>query len=487
MYKIQFIIIFFIFPFLYSQTTYSSKQIDSLLISTEKPNNWDLKKNIDFLNNIYRESEKINYEKGMYSALTKISDWYMLKAQYKNAIPYFEKIENLQIKNPDNIKYKIYTLQSKAFAFTNLGLYDDAQVAIGKSMSLAYRVNDNDKKFQFLGKAFDLKAAIYIELKMPEDSVLLYLKKSAVQYQQLKNSPERTNLLNSAYINISTSFFEAKKLDSAMLYSQKVIKSKQINDEVKNSVFQTLAQIHREKNNLDSAFYYYKNAEAISAKLGNPIDLKSIYQALTEMYDKSGDKENALIYAKKYSHLSDSLNAINKQSAVIANKNIKEDLREENASQQKHLYWVIGAIIAILVFLSLLSLYIFRNYTKEKKSRQEEKTIIEEKTKELEQLQSKVNDSFDEILSLAKNNSPAFLSRFREVYPGFCEKIIHLCPDVHNSELTFCAFIKLNLSTKEIANYTFTSVKTVQNRKTRLRKRLNIPSNDDLYVWINNL
>ncbi|UQB70462.1 tetratricopeptide repeat protein [Epilithonimonas zeae] len=471
----------FFYPLLSAQKHYTPKQIDSLITSNEKPNDWSLERNIYFLTDLYKQSEKIHYEKGMYRCLIQISNWYMMKAQYKKALPYLKKIKNLTLNNTDNLKYKIMALQSKSFAFTNLGLYDDAHVAIDESIRQANMISDSETKFKLLGRGLDIKSALYIELKMPQDSVLLYLKKSAAQYKQIKNTSERTNLLNAAYINISTSFFNAKKLDSAIYYSRKVINSKQISEESKSPVFQTLAQIHREKNNWDSAFYYYKQAEATSVKLGNPLDLKSIYQTLTEMYDRSGDKKNALIYAKKYAHLSDSLNAINKQSVAVANKNIKENLQEENLFQQKRLYWIIGGILVILFFLALLSLYIFRYYTKEKKS------IIEEKTKELKELHSKVNDSFDEIVSLAKNNDSTFLGRFKEVYPDFCNKIQKICPDIINSELTFCAYLKLNFSTKEIATYTFTAIKSVQNRKNRLRKRLNIPSDEDIYIWIDKL
>ncbi|MDP9957893.1 hypothetical protein J2X97_003567 [Epilithonimonas hungarica] len=479
--------VLFSYSFLSAQSYYTPKRIDSLITSNEKPNDWSLEKNIDFLTNVYRESEKLHYEKGMYRCLIQISNWYMMKAQYKKALPYFEKIENLTLNNPDNLKYKIMALQSKSFAFTNLGLYDDAHVAIDESIRQANMISDSETKFKLLGRGLDIKSALYIEIKMPQDSVLFYLKKSAAQYKQIKNTSERTNLLNAAYINMSTGFFNAKKLDSAMYYSRKAINSKQLSNEARSPVFQTIAQIYREKNNWDSTFYYYKQAEAISTKLGNPLDLKSIYQTLTEMYDKSGDKENALLYAKKYSQLSDSLNIINKQSAAIANKNIKEDLQEKNASQQERLYKIIVSIIVMLIFISLLLLYIFRNYDKEKKSQKEKKSIIEEKTKELEKLQSKMNDSFDEVVALAKNNDSAFLGRFKEVYPDFYNKLQQTYPDILNSELTFCAYLKLNFSTKEIATYTFTAIKSVQNRKNRLRKRLNIPSDEDIYIWIDKL
>ena len=107
----------------------------------------------------------------------------MLKAQYKSAIPYFEKIENLPLRNPENIKYKIEALQTKSFAFSNLGLYDDARVAIGKSIRMAEKLKENDSKFRLLGQGYDFKAALYTEMKMPEDSIRFYLKKSIPEYK----------------------------------------------------------------------------------------------------------------------------------------------------------------------------------------------------------------------------------------------------------------------------------------------------------------
>ncbi|MBN9337366.1 MAG: hypothetical protein J0I88_05890, partial [Chryseobacterium sp.] len=74
-----------------------------------------------------------------------------------------------------------------------------------------------------------------------------------------------------------------------------------------------------------------------------------------------------------------------------------------------------------------------------------------------------------------------------EVYPDFCNKLQMTYPDLLNSELAFCAYLKLNFSTKEIATYTFTAIKSVQNRKNRIRKRLNIPSEEDIYIWIDKL
>jgi DNA-binding NarL/FixJ family response regulator len=93
----------------------------------------------------------------------------------------------------------------------------------------------------------------------------------------------------------------------------------------------------------------------------------------------------------------------------------------------------------------------------------------------------------DEIMTLAKGNSPYLLNKSRLVYPTFFNKIYAIQPNLKNSELIFCIYLKLNLTTKEIATYTFVTPKAIQNRKNRLRKKLSISSDIDIYKWFNNL
>jgi DNA-binding NarL/FixJ family response regulator len=95
-----------------------------------------------------------------------------------------------------------------------------------------------------------------------------------------------------------------------------------------------------------------------------------------------------------------------------------------------------------------------------------------------------VNESFDEIINLAKENHPNFYTRFQEVYPDFQRKILEINSTLQNSELILLAYIYLNFETKEIADYLFKSPKTIQNRKHNLRKKLQIPSSIDFYVWL---
>jgi hypothetical protein len=92
--------------------------------------------------------------------------------------------------------------------------------------------------------------------------------------------------------------------------------------------------------------------------------------------------------------------------------------------------------------------------------------------------------NFNYLISLAKNNDAEFLTVFSEIYPGFVASIKRINPKIRSSELEFCAMTFLNFSTKNIAQYTFVTVRAVQVRKNRLRKKLNIASDVDFNNWM---
>ena len=89
--------------------------------------------------------------------------------------------------------------------------------------------------------------------------------------------------------------------------------------------------------------------------------------------------------------------------------------------------------------------------------------LKKEKTKELEQ---KLNESFSELIELAKTNDPAFLKRFQEIYPEPTKRLLKEHPNLTNTELNLAAMIFLNFPSKDIATYTFVEHRTVQTKKT---------------------
>lgn len=187
---------------------------------------------------------------------------------------------------------------------------------------------------------------------------------------------------------------------------------------------------------------------------------------------------------KKYVAVNDSINKIDDKNIQII---FKDQLKEKNNEIDKKSNYVKYFLIAILLIMISVGLgvYFLIRYFKKKNS--EEKNILHKKQSEIVSLESKINIAFEEVVSLAESNSPNFLTRFKEVYPDFVDKVIRIYPEIESSELTFCAYLKLNFSTKEIAGFIFVTPKTIQMRKYRLRKKLNIPSDQDIYIWMNDL
>ena len=114
-------------------------------------------------------------------------------------------------------------------------------------------------------------------------------------------------------------------------------------------------------------------------------------------------------------------------------------------------------------------------------------SVITQKEKENTVLQYKVNDAFEEVIHLAKRNSPEFFARFQEVYPDFVDKISVVTPKLRVSELTLCAYIFLGFTTKDIALYTFKSIHTIQGRKSHLRKKFNLSPEEGFELWMKKL
>ncbi len=92
-----------------------------------------------------------------------------------------------------------------------------------------------------------------------------------------------------------------------------------------------------------------------------------------------------------------------------------------------------------------------------------------------------------EISSLAEQNSPLLIKMAKSYAPTLFSTLYKLQPNLVHSELIFCIYLKLNFTTKEISKFLNVTPKAIQNRKNRLRKKLNIPSETDIYVWFDNI
>lgn len=198
------------------------------------------------------------------------------------------------------------------------------------------------------------------------------------------------------------------------------------------------------------------------------------------LYDEATIGE-AKHHLKEYNAISDSLERHNKMvSDLILSGIVKK--KEIALSKKTSLFvYIVGGLIILSILLVIF--LILRNRIHKriliKKNEQLHSTI-----EKIDLLEEEIESNiYQDIVELAKSNSPEFLHLFEKGYPEFTEAMRILNPSIRSSELYFCALAYLNFSTKDIANYTFVTVRAVQVRRNRLRKKYNIPSEVDFNEW----
>ncbi|RLJ32965.1 regulatory LuxR family protein [Chryseobacterium sp. 7] len=101
-----------------------------------------------------------------------------------------------------------------------------------------------------------------------------------------------------------------------------------------------------------------------------------------------------------------------------------------------------------------------------------------------EKLNRKDDIDLENLVKFAINDDIAFIPKMKSSFPNLYDNLTEINPDMTGEEFKLCALIKLGFTTKDIAEYNHISVRTVQTRKSRLRKAFEISSDTDLYKWI---
>ncbi len=94
------------------------------------------------------------------------------------------------------------------------------------------------------------------------------------------------------------------------------------------------------------------------------------------------------------------------------------------------------------------------------------------------------SDEVRDLYDLAVDGNPTFMSEFKKVFPTFENNLLDKAPNIILSELEVCAFIKLNMSTKEIAKSSNATVRAIEGKKYRIRRKLDLPKEVDLSLFI---
>ncbi|TLX71953.1 hypothetical protein E9993_19260 [Labilibacter sediminis] len=87
-------------------------------------------------------------------------------------------------------------------------------------------------------------------------------------------------------------------------------------------------------------------------------------------------------------------------------------------------------------------------------------------------------------IELDDDNWDDFELRFDQAHNNFIKKLKAEFPELTSKDLKICAYLRMNLSSKEIANLLNMTVRGVENARYRVRKRMNLDASVNLTEWL---
>lgn len=450
---------------------YIESQLSILENSMERTNARSMiEKAIDAL----RLSQEIGYQRGVIKSqyILGLANFYT--GDYKQSLNYFQQT----IENRDIEKFPHYismTHKGRGDIFHNVGLDDWAKNEYIKGLKSTAAIRKRGYKHIINAILYAELASVYYQPEDSQqmDSLTYYLSRSEKELSYM--SPDFVFPIAPVYLALkSNNFMLENNPDSARLYVDKMLRQVA---KYKNVdwpyIYLVAGNYHAMINQPDSVEYYYRYALQRYWDSGVINDLPRIYHKLSLFYESIEQPDSAKYYHQLYKEAEIRQSQYKLDSSAEIINHILNDIDKQHNSKTKRTMMQLIFVVYIVASLTATAAYLhFRKRIR--------KTHKEETTR----LSRQINHAFDEVVELAKKNDPLFITRFQEVYPTFWNKLNNVHTNLSPTEQHLCAMTYLNFSTQQIADYSYLQVRSVQTRRSRLRKKINLDPNVDLYQYL---
>ncbi len=360
--------------------------------------------------------------------------------------------------------------------------------------------------------------ALHLNQGNYEESFVYY--KEALEGAKKNNSKLKEAIV---ILNLGELLIKLENYPEALKYFKNALKLSAENGYKRNQLLSYVG--------LTETYYFLKKRDSASLYLNRAFllcdSLKSIDVKQRLLFIKGnrlqevGDYESASSYFKLHKELKDSLdnnNTIAKTTGVLINNQQKVSEKKVEgllSLVSKQYRWIYIFIISILL-LGILTYFIFKGYRSRLKTSGIDKKILEAslqsekdnnayinrklvaatanlalktdllsqvhellgqiKNQPSQNLTKEINETQTQI-KIQKNMDTMwkeFFTHFEEVHPEFL-KSLKSKYDITQHDLKICAFLKMNLSNKEICQLMNINPTTVRVNIHRIKKKLNIP------------
>jgi tetratricopeptide (TPR) repeat protein len=427
---------------------------------------------------------EVKDELAVSDCLNNIGNLYLDKGDPFRALDYYNRSLNFEQVKSDNYRMVI-RYKNLADAYSNLKDYSNATMFLDKAVKLAEKSGDKTQ----LASCYSLIGDLHF-VNGNREIGISYLKKSAEMFHEVEAKAEEAEVL----IALATAELTDNRVQEALLHAQ--LGEKQAQDV--------------------GAIKIFSNAS----------------DCLSKIWEKKGDLPKSLSYLKKVLHFQDSILTVQKNRAIeeieagfmrtsLINEN--QILAQNSKLQQQSLKnrSIATYSLAICLLLSLTVIWlIFKLHQdsnvlalREKAVKQKEieklsgnlsvkerelttkilfinqkNTILQNLIQELELLKTDQGNPKNKIerlqhdlkMELSPDAWKEFEVQFNDVHPEFQSRLLEKFPELTPNERRLCAFIRLDMNTREIVSLTGQSYKSIEVARTRIRKKLGLSHEENL-------
>lgn len=415
---------------------------------------------------------RINFEKGLDVALLNIGVIFDKQGKHQKALNHYQQA--LEIKTAAN------DTLGMAHCFENIGV--------------SYAEN---KQFEEANQYFDRAGEIYKDINIKDGIISVELSRISAQIEANETADVITEMNELSALMDQTS-------DVVLLNLWFDLKAK--TSAIPGRYDEALRMV-------DSSRYYAKQAQDLSLEI-------TTYELAADIHQKAGSRLDELINRNNALELKDSLDRMTNRTALeeiqlryetseLNNKILlqNKDIELLNLSNRNRTYLLI--LIAILAMLIIGA--ILWKYLRNLRLKEELKKKIEAQNKELMSFTMQTAKKNEAIKKLKETLSKAqgentlpeerdirhlikeveqtedqwqeFRMRFEKIQPDFF-KHLEAKYKLTETDRRICALIKLNVTTQEMANMLNITTESVNKARYRLRKKLDLPKETDLNVFI---
>ncbi len=380
-----------------------------------------------------------------------------------------------------------------------------------------------------IAKTLNNMAGVYEQLDKFDSSILFHKKSLAIK-EQLKDIRGIAN----SKVNLSSIYFNLQQYDTAMVFAREAVSGFRSENDINGEIYalNMVSEVYRMTGKIDSAIYYQQQALDAAQKLKVLRRLQDGSKKLSWLYEEKGDFETALNYLNDFITYKDSVDNeqnVRKIEQLKANYEIEKreiEIDKQKAMIAKQLFQRNSSFIGAILLAVIGGLVINRQKLTIKTKKREKELAELQLNKAKEELSLREQELLTYVITVSQKNNllhnikefakpdkdldscneklkkihteiingrdltqqwEEFRMRFEKIHQDFFKKLAKVGPGLTNNDRRICAYLKMGLSSKQISNLQNITVASIEVQRSRIRKKLNLSSEENLSSFIMNL